>query len=147
MISIERTLDVARPADEVFALVADQTNAPCWQGGLDKVTRIGDLPLGVGTEHEFHRRFAGRVIKSRSRFVEYDEGRHVAFEFDDGSIAGRGSYDVASLPDGSTRLVSHLEMRPSGLLRFFEPLLRRILIRDIDRDDRRLKLLLESTGD
>jgi hypothetical protein len=144
MISVERSLEIARPAAQVFAFVADQTNAPRWQGGVHHVTRIGDLPLGVGTEHEFQRRLAGRVIKSRSRFVEYDEGRHVAFEFDDGSISGRGSYDVTDLPGIGARLVSRLDMKSAGWLRILEPLLRLVLIRDIDRADRKLKRLFEA---
>ena len=34
MIDLETTVEIDRPVPEVFAFVADQTNAPQWQGGL-----------------------------------------------------------------------------------------------------------------
>ncbi|MBA2513779.1 MAG: SRPBCC family protein [Solirubrobacterales bacterium] len=72
MIDLETTVEISRPVTEVFAFVADQTNAPRWQGGLHEVRRLTEGPLGVGTEHEFIRRFAGRTRRhgtgsSRSR--------------------------------------------------------------------------------
>src|SRR5687768_10448172 len=105
MISVETHLDTARPAAEVFAFVSDHTNAPRWQRGLHEVRRLTDGPLGVGTEHAFVRRFAGRLIESRNRFTQYDAARrYVEFEIPEGSITGRASYAVAPMGEGTCRL-------------------------------------------
>ena len=69
VIDLETTVEISRPVAEVFAFVADQTNAPRWQNGLAEVRRLTEGPLGVGTEHEFIRRFAGRKMATRNRFV------------------------------------------------------------------------------
>lgn len=56
---------IAAVPNTVFRFVADQTNAPRWQSGLRQVRRLTPGPIGVGTEHEFTRTFAGRALTSR----------------------------------------------------------------------------------
>ena len=66
----------ARPAGEVFAFVPDQTNGPKWQAGLAEVRRVTPGPIGVGTEHVFVRRFAGRRSRSRETRARRTASRH-----------------------------------------------------------------------
>ena len=40
MIDLETKVEIARPVSQVFAFVADQTNAPQWQDGLHEVRRL-----------------------------------------------------------------------------------------------------------
>jgi uncharacterized protein YndB with AHSA1/START domain len=102
MIDVETTVEISRPVAEVFAFVADQTNAPQWQGGLYEVRRLTKGPLGVGTEHEFMRRFAGRKVATRNRFVSFDEGRYVGFEIPAGWLTGQASYLTEPSPSGTS---------------------------------------------
>ena len=143
MITQESHLPIARPPAEVFAFVADMTNAPRWQNGLHEVRRLTPGPLRVGTEHEFVRRFAGREVASRNRFVDFDPGRFVAFEFPHGSITGRGSYQVDPDGHGGCLLTSRVELHVTGVMRLAQPVLARVLRRDVRRDDQALKTLLE----
>ncbi len=122
--------------------MADQTNAPQWQSGLHAVRRLTDGPVGVGTEHEFVRRFAGRELATRNRFVSFEEGRYVAFEIPAGWLTGQASYMTEPIPNG-TLLTSQIQLQPHGLAAPFEPLLARLLARDSRRDEIRLKRLLE----
>ena len=144
MIDVVTHLDVDRPAAEVFAFVSDHRNGPLWQRGLDEVRRTTDGPIGVGTEHVFVRRFAGRRIESRNRFVEFESDRYVAFEIPDGMITGRASYLVE--PNGHDRchVTSTMQFHVKGWMRFAEPLLARVLERDSRRDEQTLKGHLES---
>jgi uncharacterized protein YndB with AHSA1/START domain len=146
VIDIETTVEIERPVEEVFAFVADQTNAPQWQADLHEVRRLTDGPLRVGTEHEFVRVFAGRRLASRNRFVEFEPGRYVAFEIPEGWLTGRASYLAEPSPSGGTVLTCHIQFkvrRPGSLL---DPILKRLLARDSDRADARLKELLEQGG-
>ena len=143
MIDVVTTLEIERPVEEVFGFVADQTNAPRWQAGLHEVRRLTDGPIGVGSEHEFVRVFAGRQMSSRNRFVEFQPGRFVEFEIPDGWITGRASYLAEPAPSGGTVLTSRMQFhvrRPASVL---EPILARLLTRDSRRDEARLKALLE----
>ena len=142
MIDLATTVEIARPVDEVFAFVADHTNAPQWQQGLQEVRRLTDGPLGVGSQHEFVRRFAGREVATRNRFVAFEAGRYVRFEIPEGWLTGHASY-LTEPSRGGTRLTSRMEFHAHGLAAILEPLLSRILARDSRRDEQRLKSLLE----
>lgn len=63
MIDVEDSIVINRPIGEVFAFVADQTNAPRWQNGLEQVRRTTDGPPGVGTKHVVVRKFLGRRLE------------------------------------------------------------------------------------
>jgi hypothetical protein len=143
VISQESHLPIDRPPAEVFDFVSDMTNAPRWQNGLHQVRRLTPGPLRVGTEHDFVRRFAGREVASRNRFVALEPGRFVAFEFPEGWITGRGSYQVEPDGHGGSLLTSRVELNVKGRLRLLEPILARVLRRDVRRDDEALRTLLE----
>jgi uncharacterized membrane protein len=142
MIDVETAVEISRPVPEVFAFVADQTNAPKWQKGLHEVRRLTDGPIGVGSEHEFVRRFAGREIASRNRFVAFEDERYVRFEIPEGWLSGEASYLAEPAP-GGTRLTSRMQFRARGRGALLEPVLGRLLARDSRRDEQRLKRLLE----
>ncbi len=144
--SVQTCLEIARPASEVFAFVADQTNAPQWQRGLHEVRRTTTDPIGVGTEHVFVRRFAGMKIESRNRFTRYEPGRFVSFEIPSGQITGEASYLVEPTDTDSCRLTSEVHFRVSGLAGLAAPLLARVFERDTKRDEAALKELLEHSG-
>lgn len=143
MIDVETTIEIARPAQEVFAFVADQTNAPLWQTDLHEVRRLTDGPIGVGTEHEFVRTFAGRRLASRNRFVAFEPDRYVKFEIPSGWISGTASYRTESSRSAGTVLTCRMEFRLRAPMSLLEPVLSRLLAKDSRRDEQRLKSLLE----
>lgn len=144
MIAVDESTYIACDPDEVFAFVADQTNAPRWQDGLERVDRVLG-PLGVGAEHVFVRTFAGRHIESRNRFVAYDTvARYVEFEIPEGSITGCASYLVEPRGDAASRLTSRMRFHAGGIWWLATPLLKRLMARDSTRDALRLKQLLET---
>ena len=123
MIDVVTHLDVDRPAGGVFAFVSDQVNAPQWQRGLSEVRRTTDCSIGVGSEHVFVRRFVGRRIESRNRFVEFEPGRYVAFEIPNGTMTGCASYlvepiDAQPVPSHE----HHATSKVTGWMRIAEPL-------------------------
>jgi hypothetical protein len=144
VIDVVTQLDVDRPAAQVFAFVSDQLNATRWQRGLHEVRRTTDGPIGVGSEHVFVRRFAGRRIESANRFVELEPGRFVAFEIPDGLVTGRASYLVEPTGAERCRLTSTMRFQVAGWMRLTEPLLARVLERDSRRDEQTLKQILEA---
>lgn len=147
---------IHRAVAEVFAFVADQTNTPRWQTGLVEVRRITPGPIGVGTEHVFVRSMLGRRDESRTRYVDYEPDRLVAFEVDDGTVSGRVTYrfgaaepEDASASVGpaavpSTLVTCEMQFSLHGIARIAEPFLRRQIQRESRNDDRRLARVLES---
>jgi hypothetical protein len=143
VIVVETAIDIARPSAEVFDFVADQTNAPRWQRGLVEVERVTPGPIGVGTEHVFVRRFAGRRLSSRNRYTHYVPGRYVAFEFPEGWARGRASYLVEDVGPALTRLWSRVELDVGGVV---APILARVLERDTRVDEAVLRSLLDAAA-
>jgi len=146
-LNMKTRIDIDRPAGEVFDYVADQTNAPRWQQGLHEVRRITPLPVGVGTEHVFARRFAGMNIESRNRYTIYEPGRFVAFEIPSGKITGEASYLVEPTGANTSRLISEVHFRVSGLAGLATPVLARVFERDSRKAMAALKDILEQGGD
>lgn len=143
MFVVDSSVEIERPVPEVFAFVADMTNAPMWQSGLHHVERIPPGPVGVGSEHVFARRFAGRLLTSRNRITEFRPPTRMAFEIPDGWLSGRAAYEVTSI-EGGSRVGCRMEFRArGGFGRLVEPLLARVLSHDSRRDDQRLKAVLE----
>ncbi|MGP6174406.1 SRPBCC family protein [Corynebacterium sp. A21] len=142
MIIVETSVEIERPVPDVFDFIADMTNAPLWQTGLHSVQRMPPGPVRVGSEHVFARRFAGRELKSRNRITLYDPPFRLGFEIPDGQMSGHAVYEVTPTDLGS-RVICRMEFQTSGVSRFADPLLTRILRRDGRRDDQRLKALLE----
>lgn len=146
MIVVETAIDIARPSADVFDFVADQTNAPRWQHGLVEVERVTPGPIGVGTEHVFVRRFAGRRLRSRNRYTHYVPGRFVAFEFPDGWAHGRASYLVEGVGPTLTRLWSRIELDVGGIFGVLAPALALVLGRDTRADEAVLRSVLEAAS-
>jgi hypothetical protein len=144
MFSVQTRVVIRRSPEEVFAFVADQTNAPRWQRDLVEVQRVTPEPLGVGTEHLFVRRFAGRCLESRNRFRRYEPPRIVEFEVPQGWLSGWASYEVEPVPGGAA-LRSSMNFSARGAARVLEPFLRWVLARDSRRDEERLVAILQGT--
>ncbi len=143
MITVEEDVEILRPVEDVFAYVSDQTNAPSWQRGLVEVRRIGEGPIGVGTRHSFVRTLGGRRMRGTNEYTRYEPDRLVAFDATSDGWPVRASYVVEAVGPGVAKLTSRIEMRPSGILRLAEPLIRTTLRRDVRANLRTLKGLLE----
>ena len=137
-------IDIARPVHEVFAFVSDQTNAPQWHTGLHEVRKLTEGPLGVGSEFEFVRSFAGRRVTARNRFVAFEPDRYVQFEILDSWFNGRASYLAEANQTGGTALTSWMQFLARGLMALLEPVLLRLLVKGSEHDEQRLRQLLES---
>jgi hypothetical protein len=142
-LQVETRTEVQAPASRVFDFVADHTNAPRWQSGIDEIRRLTPGPIGVGTEHEFTRRFAGMKIVGRNRFIAYEPGRYVAFEIPSGKMTGVASYLVEPTGTNTCRLISNVDFRVAGLSQFAIPLLTLAFKRDDEKALATLKGLLE----
>ncbi len=143
MIREEESIIIRRPIDEVFAFVADQTNAPQWQSGLLEVRRTTNGPLGLGTKHTAVRKFMGRRLEATNEYVVFEPNKEVTFKGTAGSSDFQHSYLTESTAEG-TKLTSRMEMQSKGLFGLAEPLIASSLRREFVADLGDLKDLLES---
>ena len=143
MINIEDSILINRPIEEVFAFVADQTNAPKWQDGLIEVRRLTDGPVGVGTKHAATRIFLGRKMELTNEYIKYEPNKQVIFKAEAGPMHSEVSYLTESTTNG-TKLTCKMQVEQSGLFSLAEPLMAKGFKRDFAANFRTLKALLES---
>jgi ligand-binding SRPBCC domain-containing protein len=136
------SIDVARPVHDVFEYVSDPANLQEWQGTAE-VVQLTQGPVREGTRfREVHERM-GRRLESVTEVAAYEQDRRFDVRIVEGPLPVDGRWNFEPI-DGGTRLRFAARGQPTGAMRLFEPLLARVLRRQMRRDHARLKQALES---
>jgi uncharacterized membrane protein len=143
VIDVSTSIDIDRPASEVFDFVSEFPNNPRWQRGQRSCEWTSEPPLRVGSTYDQHARFLGRDMTNSFRVVEHDPGRRVRFTSTGGTFPITVTRSVEPLDASHSRFTEHVEGEPGRFFRVAEPILRRLVRRSISRDFPRLKALLE----
>src|SRR5689334_25052827 len=112
MPSAERTIVIDKPVQEVFAFVADGSNAQMWRSGVLEISKkSGD---GQGA---IYRQVVsgpgGRKIDADYEVTEYSPPSRLAFRAIAGPVRPTGSYDLTET-DGKTSLTFKLQAEIGG---------------------------------
>ena len=143
---ISTSIDIERPAGDVFAFVADVRNNPAWQRGQRSCTWTSEPPVGVGSSYDQHARFLGKDVVTSFEVVEHDPPHRIAWRSTAGSFPLRITRTVDPRGAVRSRFTEHVDGDPQGFFRVAEPVLRPLARRAIRRDFRRLKAALEGAG-
>ena len=144
MIETSTSIEIERPADEVFAFVSEFPNNPRWQRGQRACRWTSEPPLRVGSTYEQHVRFLGRDVVNAFRVVDLEPGRRVTFTSTSGTFPLTITRTVEPLAPRRSRFTEYVRGEPGGFFRLAEPLLRPLVRSTIKRDFPRLKALLEA---
>jgi carbon monoxide dehydrogenase subunit G len=140
VVRIELTIDVARPADDVFAHLVDLDRLPEWQESA--VESRADEPLAEGVRIFECRRAMGREVHSELEVTEFDRPRRLTLKTLKGPVKFTVDHRLAEA-DGGTRLTVVAEGKAGGLMRLGEPMLARTVEAEMRKDFDRLKEQLE----
>ena len=144
MFETSTSIEIDRPAADVFAFVSEFPNNPRWQRGQVSCRWTSEPPLRVGSTYDQHARFLGRDMVNSFRVVEHEPGRRVTFASTSGTFPLTITRTVEPLSDSRSRFSEHVSGEPGRFFRIAAPLLRLLVRRSIRRDFPRLKRLLES---
>ncbi len=144
----EITVDIVidRPADDVFAYLADMANNPDWQRGQERCTWTSDPPLRLGSTYDQEARFLGRAIVSSFEVVELEPGRRIRITSTGGTMPIDVTRTVEPLDGGRCRVGAEVRGEAPMPMRLLGPLLDRLVRRSVEGDYRRLKERLERAG-
>jgi carbon monoxide dehydrogenase subunit G len=140
VVRIEVTIDVARPAEEVFERLVDLERVPEWQASA--VESRADEPLAKGVRIFECRRALGREIHNELEVTQFDRPRRLTLKTLKGPVRFTVDHQLAQA-DGGTRLKVVAEGKAGGLMRLGEPMLARTAEAELRNDFARLKELLE----
>ncbi len=111
MQSFENTVTIQRPADEIFAFLADFENIPKWNYAIEDTSKVSAGPVGVGTRYR-----QTRSVPSRSteefEVTAFEPVRRLAIHGQIGPFQADISYELEA-EAGATRLVNHVDLAPS----------------------------------
>lgn len=144
MIESVTTVDIARPADEVFEFIADMENNPEWQNGMKSCRWTTEPPIGVGSRYDQLASFMGRIITSRFEVTEFVPGACIRIVTYESTFPLDIVRMVESLDEESSRVTAEVRGEQAGVFRIFGPMLSKMVGSSVRRDYERLKWLLES---
>lgn len=143
MVTIEASVDINRPIEEVFAYVSDPTKQAEWSSMTLEATLEGSGPVGVGSRVRAIGKVLGRRLESTAEITQYDAPRKFAMR----SVSGRGHLDLErqleSIGEG-TRYRSKLVGESGGVFKLADPIVTALLKRTVETDLQTLKALLEA---
>ena len=118
-----REIQVATPADDTFAYLADFANTAEWDPGIAEARRLTPAPTAVGSRFEVIALFRGRRQRFEYVVTEFDEGSRIALQ---GEGAKARSVDAITVAAGGsgTRITYEADLRLKGVYRVAEPFLR-----------------------
>ena len=143
MMTIEHSVVINRPVQEVFAFIANVENNAQWQSGVLEVRKTSQGPVGVGSTGIEVRRFMGRRMEVTFEVTEYEENTKFGFKITSGPIMPMTGADMFEAAEGGTKLTRVIEAEPGRFFRMAELILARMARRQAEADMANLKDLLE----
>jgi polyketide cyclase/dehydrase/lipid transport protein len=119
---IRGTIEIARPIEVVFDVVADQTTEPSFNPQMVRSERVTPGPVGEGSRFRATAWSAGREVPMTIELVDYGRPYHLGVLTSvDGTIID-GTIDFAPCAGGGTRMTWDWEVRTLGRVRLLAPL-------------------------
>jgi uncharacterized protein YndB with AHSA1/START domain len=142
VIEVEHTLEIGRPADEVFDYLTDVSRLPEWQASAESAT-LGEGELRVGARVQEVRTFMGRRAASTLEVSEYEPPRRFSLRVVEGPIRYSVEHALEAF-DGRTRITLVGRGEARGVPRLMQGAVRRAVERQFVKDLELLKRTLES---
>ena len=142
MIEVEHTLEVERPAEEVFGYLTDVSRLAEWQASAESAELDGELREGARIREV--RTFMGRRATSTLEVTEYEPPRRFSLRVVEGPI--RYSVEHALEPlDGRTRVTFVGRGETKGVPRLMQGAVRRAVERQFVKDLEAFKRTIEAS--
>lgn len=144
---IARQIEIERPVDEVFDFVLDARNDVRWCHKVQSVELVSREGPGAGARYRVvHKPVPLRPAREMTYSCEaVDQPRRIEWHEDDGTDAIDVVYELEPTAGGGTRLTQR-DDASLGAPRPLQPIIKRGIGADVQRQLRALKKLLESAG-
>jgi uncharacterized protein YndB with AHSA1/START domain len=103
MPSVQRTITISRPIDEVFAFFADVSNDPKWRGqGVKEISLEGQMRQGAHVHQKIAAGPFGAAVKADMDVVVYQPTTALGFQVTTGPLRPRVDFTFAPADTGTT---------------------------------------------
>jgi uncharacterized membrane protein len=143
-VRVEESIEINRPLKEVFDYVSDVGNYPEWMAHALEVRKDTEGPPQQNDRFIVAIKSVGRRFETPYERTSYEANR----QYTDRAVGGpipnqRWDCTFQEVPTG-TRLMRAVEAEPSGLFKVLEPLQKRAAKRQLGKDLKTLKDVLEA---
>ncbi len=142
-----QSIEIDRPAAEVFEYIADMSNNTAWQNGQVSCTWTSDPPIGLGSTYDQEARFLGKSIRSSFEVTEFEPGARIRIVTTAGNMPIDVTRTVEPIDDNRCRVGAVVRGDAPGPMKLLGPLLPRMVSASVKKDYQRLKQLLETQSD
>jgi uncharacterized membrane protein len=129
-LDFKHSVDIERPAAEVFAYVADFANNPEWQGGMRACRWTSEETMVVGSTYVQEARFLGRRIDTHFKVTALEPGRSISIESTQSTFPIQVTRSVEPLSNGRCRVTAHVRGQPTGILKLFSAMVKKSIRKD-----------------
>ncbi|MGO9249262.1 MAG: SRPBCC family protein [Solirubrobacteraceae bacterium] len=116
------SVDTSRPPEEMFAYLSDFSSTREWDPGVIEAERLGNAPVGEGSEFRLVAVFLGRQTPLTYRIVEYDPPHAVTFRGESSTVVSLDRITFESSEQG-TRITYDADLALKGPFKLADPLL------------------------
>lgn len=139
---LEHSILIARPVDEVFALIGNPDNDTRWGTLIAESRQISPGPVSAGTAFEQTATFLGARLTATITVTDYEAGKRVCYEATQ-PVEIQHCRTLEDTPEG-TLLTFETSVEMLGAFRLPESFLRQIGRRQMEADMDDIKTLLEA---
>jgi uncharacterized membrane protein len=117
---LEHTFEVARPAAEVFAYLADITNEPKWNPWAKWVRKLSEGPIGLGSVFRGSYQSFGELDQD---LTDYEPPRRLTYHsVPKGMQDARMTFELEAA-GSSTKVTIIGVAQPAGMMKLVEPIM------------------------
>ena len=146
MFTIEKSIFINRPQQEVFDYASDPANAHRWQSQVLSVEWSSESPHGVGSTQRAVARFLGRDLETNSEITVWDPPNQHGFKSLGGPVPIEGGMKFVAEGNG-TKVIMGGQIEVGGFFKLAEGLVKKQLESQFVTNLEALKLLLESNSE
>jgi hypothetical protein len=125
MAHVEGEIVIARPVEEVFDFVADESNEPRYNPRMLRAEKLTPGPIGVGTRFRAEMETMPLPAEMTTEFTGYERPRRIASTTHLSTMEIHGTLTFEPVSDG-TRMRWNWEVEARGPLKLLDPLIARL---------------------
>jgi uncharacterized membrane protein len=141
---IKHSIDINRPADEVFAYLDQLDRHSEWQSSLVSAKVETEGPTRVGTRVVERRKVPGGARDIPYQITEHEPPRKASFRGTAGPVRPLGTVTVEPLGESSSRMTTELELEGHGIGKLVAIFARRQAAKELPQSNEKFKEMLES---
>ena len=146
-VDVQTAIELDRPRALTAAFACDPDNATEWYQNIKAVEWKITRPLAVGSRIAFAANFLGRRVAYTYEVTELVPGERFVMRTAEGPFPMKTTYTWEDGPGGGTRMTLRNQGTPAGFARIAGPAMAAAVRRANRKDLRRLKQILEASGE